>query len=246
MLTNRTKKLIKSLQINKYRYLEQRFLVEGTKNVLELLQTDWQVELLLYTSGFADRLKGMRLPTNLEHYEVKPSELQPLGSLKTNDGALAVVAMIPKKEFVWDRKEIVIGLNHIQDPGNLGTIFRISDWYGVNHVVCSEDCVEPYNPKVVNASMGSFFRVNFYIEDLPEIIKSQAVPVYALTLGGKNLHGFRIDQSGMLLFGNESKGLPGDLVHLASQELTIPRFGAAESLNVGVAVAVVLDNLRRN
>lgn len=132
----------------------------------------------------------------------------------------------------------------IRDPGNMGTIIRIADWFGINNIICSRDCVEQYNPKVVQASMGSIARVNIVYKDLEEFLKqNKNVIVYAATLNGKSVHSVDKINEGLLLIGNESNGIRSELLALVTEEITIPRLGGAESLNAAVATGIILSHV---
>src|SRR5690606_15106813 len=133
-----------------------------------------------------------------------------------------------------------------RDPGNLGTIIRIADWYGIKKLIFSEETADIYNPKVLNASMGSFTRISFFYTDLEEYLRGIPFPVYGAFLEGENLHRKNFKPEGIILMGNESNGISGKLASLVTDKLTIPPFGQAESLNVAVATAVICDNFRRN
>ncbi len=135
-------------------------------------------------------------------------------------------------------------LDDIQDPGNMGTIIRTADWFGVKNIFCSNECVDVYNPKVVQASMGSLSRVNVIYTELVKFIdENKGIPVYAATLSGKNLSEFTNLKQGIILFGNESKGVNENLLNLATDKITIPKYGAAESLNAAVACGIILSHI---
>ena len=173
---------------------------------------------------------------------VSQDELQSAGALTTNDAGLAIVAMPATVPFRpgdgW-----IFGYENLQDPGNFGTILRISDWFNIKNIILSKGSVDVYSPKVVQASMGSLFRVTVHYTDLGEFIGACKLPVFAATLDGDDVHHFTFPAQGILLFGNESKGLSDELIEQADGRITIPRYGRAESLNVAMASAVMADNL---
>jgi TrmH family RNA methyltransferase len=136
-------------------------------------------------------------------------------------------------------------LDDIRDPGNLGTILRIADWYGIRKLICSSSTADVYNPKVISASKGSFTRVEWYYCELNAYLKERSVPVYGAFLDGANVHTHGFEKSGYIVLGNEANGISFEVEQLVSQRITIPRFGGAESLNVGIATAIICDNLRR-
>jgi TrmH family RNA methyltransferase len=246
MLSKNTVKFIKSLQQKKFRKQENSFFVEGTKNVTELLDSDFKVTHLLYTPQFAERHEAQLAVSGAQIYEVTPKTLASTGTFLTNDSALAVAEIKENAPFVIREKELAIALDDVRDPGNLGTIIRIADWYGIKKLIFSEETADIYNPKVLNASMGSFTRVSFFYTDLEQYLKGTSFPIYGAFLEGENIHTKNLKPEGMILMGNESNGISGKLASLVTEKLTIPQFGQAESLNVAVATAVICDNFRRN
>ena len=235
-------KYIKSLQIKKYRQEAQSFCVEGLKSVLELSHSPFEVSLIAGTHEFFEEY-GSRLPDNAEHMVLGMKDLSRVSAFKSNNSAIAVAKMLPEEEFKL-KGEWVIALDEINDPGNFGTILRAADWYGIRKVVCSMQSVDLYNPKTLAASMGSFTRVRVYYKELQEFLNQQSVPVYGAFLNGKSIHEFEFGKEGILLMGSESHGIRKDLK--VDERLTIPSFGNAESLNVAMATAVMLDNLSRS
>lgn len=238
-------KFIKSLQLKKYRVEEQSFLTEGAKSVLELLHSDYHVKLLLATKAFVqDNFKILK-EKMIDVVEAKQEEIEALGSFKTNNAALAVAGMKENSPLFLSEDEFALVLDDVRDPGNLGTILRVADWYGISKVICSETCADFYNPKVVSASMGSFTRVNAFYTHLADYLQDQKHGVYGAFLDGENVHKVDFPSSGYIVMGNESKGISDEVAKLVDFRVKIPRFGKAESLNVGIATAVICDNLRR-
>ena len=246
MLSKNTVKFIKSLQQKKFRKQENSFFVEGTKNVTELLDSDFKVTHLLYTAQFVERYEAQVEASGALKYEVTPKTLVSAGTFLTNDSALAVAEMKQNDLFNVQENELVIALDDVRDPGNLGTIIRIADWYGIKKLIFSEETADIYNPKVLNASMGSFTRISFFYTDLAKYLKTSPFPIYGAFLEGEDIHSKKLKPEGIILMGNESNGISGSLTSLVTQKLTIPSFGRAESLNVAVATAVICDNFRRN
>jgi TrmH family RNA methyltransferase len=162
-----------------------------------------------------------------------------LGTLAQNDGALAVVYQKEGKEI--SPSGITLVLDDIRDPGNLGTLIRIADWYGISHIVCSTSTVDWYNPKVVSATMGSFTRVTPFYTDLVPFLEKQKAPILGAFLGGESTHTFAFPKEGFLIIGSESHGISKEVAKLVTNKITIPKFGKAESLNAAVAGAVMLD-----
>jgi len=247
MFSKQQQKYVQSLQIKKYRQEHATFLVEGSKSVLELMDSDFQVELLLCTPKFFEENEKKIKKISVE--QISQTELEKISTLQSNDAAVAVVKMKNNESLQADSKEFVLVLDDIRDPGNLGTILRIADWYGIKKVICSNTTVDFYNPKVISASMGSFTRIRTYYTDLQtyfELISGQKPAIIGTFLNHENLHQFIFPEAGYIVLGNESNGI-GDVVEkFVSHKVTIPRFGHAESLNVGIATAIVLDNLMRS
>ncbi|MBB6327707.1 TrmH family RNA methyltransferase [Algoriphagus iocasae] len=245
MLSKNTVKFIKTLHQKKYRNLEQKFFVEGEKSVLELLNSDFEVELLLVTERFFEQHQKQLNHLRAELLIVTQKQLESVGQFQSNDSALAVAKMKSNQYFENTQEDLVIALDDVRDPGNLGTIIRIADWYGIKHLLFSSQTAEFYNPKVIQASMGSFTRVKFYYGDLKEIFKKWDCPIYGAYLGGSNIHQLNKPKPGILLMGNESNGISEELAGFVTNKITIPGFGSAESLNVAIATAILCDNFKR-
>ncbi|WP_373399236.1 RNA methyltransferase [Algoriphagus halophilus] len=245
MLSKNTVKFIKTLHQKKYRNLEQKFFLEGEKSVLEVMDSDFKIELLLATDQFMESNEVTMKSYRGELLNVSQKQLESVGQFQSNDSALAVVCMKPNHYFDRPQDELVIALDDVRDPGNLGTIIRIADWYGIKHLLFSEQTAEFYNPKVIQASMGSFTRVKFYYGDLAEVFAQWECPVYGAYLDGENIHQIDRVNPGVLLMGNESKGISEELAPMVTNKLTIPGSGNAESLNVAIATAILCDNFSR-
>jgi TrmH family RNA methyltransferase len=241
MLSKARIKLIQSLLIKKNRKAQQLFVVEGKKQVAELLQSSFHIQSLVATAPFLDEY-AQDIKNGIEITMVSEDELQKASLQQQPQEALAVVH-IPQHPFNSSslNQQFTIMLDGIQDPGNLGTIIRIADWYGIKQVICSLDCVDVYNPKTIQATMGSFLRVMVHYHDLQEILKDNTLPLYAAIMDGQNLHHTTFSQEGILLIGNEGKGITENLLQFKHQPITIPKFGEAESLNAGVATAIICD-----
>lgn len=242
MISNRESKFIKSLQLKKFRQLENQFVVEGAKNVLELLQSDLEVIRVFATNDFLTKHQE-----TLSNYpelltEAKETDLKKVGSFASNNAALALVK-IPAPTDI-DTTKSILAFDRIKDPGNLGTVIRIADWYGFKQIVCSPESVDCYNPKVISATMGSFARVQVHYADLGQLLE-KSEHVYGTTLQGDNIHQLKFNEPAVVVFGNESEGLAEDLKQHLTQEVYIPGYGGAESLNVAVSTAVFCDNFRR-
>lgn len=247
MLSKAVAKYIKSLQVKKYRHQHQAFVVEGAKSVLELLQSGIELQHLFVTEAFAAEHRAL-LAQGYTYAVVKEEDLVRAGSFSSNNAALAVARMRQLPPLQVQSQDLVIALDDIRDPGNLGTIIRIADWYGIQAVVCSESCADFYNPKVISATMGSFTRANVYYTDLAAWLAHhrQAHKIYGAALNGENLHGMQLRPEGILVLGNEANGLRPEVAEQVNQLIKIPAFGQAESLNVATATAIIVDNFKRN
>ncbi|SMD38119.1 RNA methyltransferase, TrmH family [Reichenbachiella faecimaris] len=242
MISNRESKFIKSLQLKKFRQLENQFVVEGAKNVLELLKSGLEVIKVFATTDFMAKHKELLSNHHELISETKEADLKKAGSFSANNAALALVK-IPDETKI-DTSQSILAFDRIKDPGNLGTVIRIADWYGFKQIVCSSESVDCYNPKVISATMGSFARVRVHYTDLAELL-DQSEHVYGTTLQGDNIHKLKFQEPAVVVFGNESEGLSEDLKPYLTQEVFIPGYGSAESLNVAVSTAVFCDNFRR-
>jgi TrmH family RNA methyltransferase len=245
MISRQKLKYIKSLQLKKYQKQEQKFLVEGEKSVLELLRSRYKINILLTTKRYLDLYPHEIAEISAEIIEVTESELKRAGVLKTNNTALAVAEIPDLGPIDFSKISFLPVFDGLQDPGNLGTIIRTCDWYGIDTIVLSKDSVDQYNPKVIQATMGSFTRVGVHYVNLGEFLSRIEIPVFGTKMKGESIYHVSWPDKVAILFGNESKGIHEHFVPYLDQILSIPKFGGAESLNVGVATAVVLDNIRR-
>lgn len=244
MISKAKSKFIKSLQIKKYRKQEQCFLVEGKKSVEELLGSDFDLLVLAGTPEFLANVPG-RDSIAAEVIETTPEALKALGEFQSNDTCLAVARMKPNHPFQVNDDDFVLVLDDIRDPGNLGTIIRTADWYGVHKIVASPETADFYNPKVIHATMGSFVRVQLFYTDLVPYLETKRSPIFGAFLEGEDIHNVSFTAGGYVVMGNESQGISAGVEKLVTKKITIPRYGQAESLNAALATAVILDNLRR-
>ena len=240
-------KYIKSLQIKKYRNLHQTFVVEGAKSVRELLTSGFEIDSLYLTEEFYQ--KNARLfPKDTAITLVTENQLVQAGTYESNNAGLALVKMRQLPPLKFNPSELVIALDDIRDPGNLGTIIRIADWYGINKVICSETCADFYNPKVISSTMGSFGRVSAYYLNLPDFFKNlpAKTKIYGADMDGENIHKMELKPEGILVMGNEANGLRPETLPFITDMIKIPAFGKAESLNVATATAIITDNFFRS
>ncbi|MBK6266936.1 RNA methyltransferase [Marivirga sp. S37H4] len=245
MLSNNNTKFIKSLQLKKFRQKERLFIVEGEKNTVELLHSSYKIHSLIISTKFSEKYSGLLKQKSAPITISDEKTISKLGTYQTNEMALAVVEEPSPSEYNNSGFQLI--LDDIRDPGNLGTIIRIADWYGIKNIICSETTSEFYNPKVISASMGSVFRLNFFRYNLVEFLeKNKNIKVYGALMEGENVHKVKFDKNGFLIIGNESHGINDALLPFITEKVTIPRIGQAESLNAAMATAIICDNVFRD
>jgi TrmH family RNA methyltransferase len=245
MLSKSQISFIKSLHQKKYRKEHGLFIVEGIKSIKEFIQSSYQIHTIFYNSEQYNLLP--KLPANINLFEVKNAELDKISTLQTPQGFLALVHIPKNKEL--DLKELknqfTLVLDGVQDPGNMGTIIRTADWFGFKNIICSADCVEVFNPKTVQATMGSLARVNIYEADLQALLTANTIPVFGALLDGESIYKTQWGAEGLIILGNEGKGISPEVIKKINKPVTIPRIGEAESLNVAVSAAIFCAELVR-
>lgn len=239
-------KFIKSLRLKKYRFQENAFAIEGAKHVKLLLESDYEVQMVVGTAEFLALHSTPLAHRAIETFQVSQDLLASLGVFQSNNAALAVARTKPNKPITVTNKGYGLVLDDIRDPGNLGTIIRIAEWYGIAAIICSTSTVELYNPKVLHASMGSFTSLKVYYVDLPSYLSKAQVPILGTFTSGKSIHHASLPSGGLIVIGNETRGISEALIPYIQQQVSIPCYGCAESLNAAIATAVVCDNLRRH
>ncbi|MBP6456300.1 MAG: RNA methyltransferase [Chitinophagaceae bacterium] len=238
MLTKAQVKHISSLGIKKYRQEFQQFVIEGPKMVDELLQSKLEIEkIYALNSWHSSFLKNLHTVEIIEDYELKK-----ISQLETPNEVLAI-ARFKKEKINFNLDNISIALDDIQDPGNLGTIIRIADWYGINQIYCSPKTVDMYNTKTIQASMGSIFRVSIHYVDLIKELSPLKERCMAAVLNGTSIKECKLPTNGILIIGNESKGINEDLLKICNHKISIPRKGKAESLNAAIACGIICSIL---
>ncbi|MCU0317890.1 MAG: RNA methyltransferase [Amoebophilaceae bacterium] len=243
-LPSKQAKFIKSLHLKKYRQQEKVFIVEGAKNVLLLLASHYTVRMIVGTPVF---LATHDIPRQGDTaiFQAKEDTLASIGTLTTNKAVLAV-AQMPAHTLSAPTGDIWgLVLDNIRDPGNLGTMVRIADWYNIPALICSPSTVDLYNPKVLHASMGSFTRVQVYYTPLATFLSNTSWPILGTFTTGDNIHCTSLPFPGLIVVGNESQGISPDVLPYIQQRISIPRYGQAESLNAAVAAAIVCDHWQR-
>jgi TrmH family RNA methyltransferase len=246
MLSKSTISLLKSLQQKKFRIEHGLFLVEGYKSVIDFANSAYQIVTIYYTNAIDPKL--LNLSGKINFNEISLSDLEKISSLRSPQEIIALIKMpewpILKAEEL--KGKFAIALDGIQDPGNMGTIIRTADWFGIQHIICSADTVDVYNPKVVQATMGSLAHVSIYYVELAEFLETINTPLFGALLDGSNIYKTNFGTEGLVIMGNEGNGLRPEIVKLVQKAVTIPRGGNAESLNVGIATAIFCSEIKRN
>lgn len=241
MVSKNQIKLITSLQQKKYRNTEKLFFAEGVKVIQELLKSNFELEHLYTTKTDFNEISVSKKTI------ISENDLKKISALATVNTCLAVFK-IPKPKTIQE-KGLIIALDDIRDPGNLGTILRLCDWFGVSDVVCSLSTVDIYNPKVIQATMGSISRVNVNYVDLNLFLENTSLPIFGTFMDGNNIYKEQLPKEGIIVMGNEANGISESIEKITTQRLSIPRFGSlqqTESLNVATATAIILSEFRRN
>ncbi len=246
MLSKSQISLLQSLQHKKFRREHGAFLVEGYKSVIEFINSAYQIEAVYHTAAIAPKLLNLSQKINSEEISLK--SIEKISSLTTPQDVIALVKMPqwPAIQYSTLQKKFSLVLDGIQDPGNMGTIIRTADWFGIDHIICSEDCVDVYNPKVVQATMGSLSRINVHYTNIADVLTNIKLPVFGALLDGENIYTTNFGTEGLIVMGNEGNGLRPDIINLVNKAVTIPRIGKAESLNVAIATAIFCSEINRN
>jgi len=233
-------KLITSLPQKKYRKKHNLFMVEGLKGVKEFLNSKFEI-FQLFSSDDSCFFEVENRTA------ISDKDLKKISNLKTPNKVVALFR-IPKEDTI-NKLGLIVALDEVNNPGNLGTIIRLCDWFGVDQLVCSENTVDCFNPKVVQASMGSLTRVSIIYTDLEKYLQETELPKFAAVMNGKNIYKTELPKNGVIIMGNEANGVNNEILNLVTNKITIPRFGKSqqtESLNVATATAIVLNEFKRN
>ena len=239
-LTKSQFKSIKSLKQKKFRDENRAFIIEGKKMVHEAMQSSVEIQMMLVRNDADISIEGQ-----FDSYELSSKEMVALSNMKTAPEVMAVCNFM--KEPILNFDQSILALDEISDPGNLGTIIRICDWFGIEQIVCNPGSVELYNPKVVQSTMGSIFRVNVFRGDIEDFLnkKPAAMKVFSADMNGENVYQSKLTEPFFLIMGSESHGLRKELIDKSDEIISIPGFGSAESLNVAVATSVILSEFKR-
>lgn len=263
MISKNQIKLINSLKLKKFREKHDLFIAEGVKIVEDLLKSSIMVKQVYVTDELIQKISNFQPLADFEILKVSKDELKKISALTTPNHILCI-AEIPNYSLDINllKSQLTLVLDNVNDPGNLGTIIRIADWFGIQNIICSEKCVDVYNPKVVQATMGSIARIKVHYLDLVKFLKevknSQYLsgrakfPVYGADLDGENIYRKKLSENGLIILGNETEGISDDIYSFVTDKVSIPSFacmpvrqGGAESLNVAVATAIVCSEFRR-
>jgi TrmH family RNA methyltransferase len=234
-------KLITSLSQKKYRQKHQLFIAEGIKVVNELLNSSFEVEILFCADDFKTAISEDKIT------RISEIELKKISTLKSPNKVLGIFK-IPEEKLL-ENSGLILALDAINDPGNLGTIIRLCDWFGISQLICSKDTVDCYNQKVVQASMGSLTRISIHYTDLEDYLSATNLPTFIADMDGENVYKTVLPKEGILILGNEANGVSKEVKKQIQRKISIPRFGKTqetESLNVATATAILLSEFKRN
>ncbi|HQV55599.1 MAG: RNA methyltransferase [Chitinophagaceae bacterium] len=243
MLSKSKLKYIQSLGQKKFRQQEGLFIAEGPKLVNDLLEMKNSSiqEIFALKEWIEDNKK---IADSYQVVEITAIELEKISQLSSPNQVVAVVKKIAIDENIQVKGKFTLVLDNIQDPGNMGTIIRIADWYGIDQIVCNTQSADMYNPKVIQSTMGSIARVKVFYTDLSDwLSKQKGISIYAAMLNGDDVTSMQKIKEGIIVIGNESKGISDDVLKLVSKKITIPQKGKAESLNAAVATGIILSHL---
>jgi TrmH family RNA methyltransferase len=244
LITKSDIKYIQSLAHKKFREEEGVFIIEGLKMVRELIEEFPDTIAHLYATRLWVDENTQHELTGFPVSIIDDLTLVRISHLKSPNQVVALVKIPKQKKEDNSIGKLTLVLDHIQDPGNLGTIIRTCDWFGVQNIVCSSDTVDAYNPKTVQSAKGSLLRMNIqYVDLITYLLSHQGVPVYAAALEGVSIHEINVQAPAIIVIGNEANGISKEVMAFATQKITIPKMGKAESLNAGIATAIILSNL---
>lgn len=251
MISKAQIKHINALKLLKFRKAAGEFVVEGEKMVHELIMSNYKVNALYAIPAWLEANQELIRKHKLNAEKISPKELERISSFKTPNQVLATAQIPANLESKINFDDLVLVLDKIQDPGNLGTIIRTAEWFGIKTIVCSEDTVDIYNPKVIQATMGSFLRIEIRYTKLTDFFKKEVpkdLNIYGALLAGENLYDQKFSNNGVIIIGNESNGMSDDIEKFVTHRIFIPSHpgNAAESLNASVAAAILLNEFRRS
>lgn len=249
MISKSLLKQIRSLELKKFRKESGLFVAEGSKTVMDILNSDIVCDKIIATEAW---LASHSIKQNIPAIAVNEEELQRASFLRAPQGVIGIFRQRENRaDCTVAQKQLCLALDDVQDPGNLGTIVRIADWFGIEHIFCSRNSADIYNPKTVQATMGAVCRVKVHYTDLPEFLKSLNgdTPVYGTFLDGENIYEKELTNHGVIVMGNEGNGIGLECEKSIGERLFIPNYPAqretSESLNVSMATAIICAEFRR-
>ncbi|MGY3055199.1 TrmH family RNA methyltransferase [Pedobacter sp. UYEF25] len=245
MLSKSQISFVKSLHQKKYRKENGLFLVEGQKSVQSFINSSYQIETIYHLAEKTAFIS--QLPANINLFALNNVELGKISALQNPQDVLALVK-IPETvspSYSQFKQKFTLVLDGLQDPGNLGTIIRTADWFGIKNIVCSIDTVEAYNPKTVQATMGSLASTNIYYTDLADFLTDTGIPIFGALLEGRSIYKTAFGAEGFIVLGNEGNGISREIIKKIANKVTIPRVGKAESLNVAISAAIFCAEISR-
>lgn len=252
MLTKNRIKYINTLKFPKYRKLSKQFIAEGAKTINELLESSFTIDSIYASREWISDNSNLLQLRDIEYTVVSPVELLRISALTNNEDVLAVVNIPDKTPDVASLfSDLLFFFDNISDPGNMGTIIRTADWFGVKNIVCSQGSVDVFNPKTVQSTMGSILRVNVFSLDLDELLKHKPndIEIFGTTTDGENIFSTQLPAKALIVFGNESQGISKEVKHIIQKSISIPRYNKEsnkpESLNVAVSFALVCSEFRK-
>lgn len=247
MISKNKIKYITSLQNKKFRQKYNKFIIEGHKTVLDVIDSDYSISEIYICD--VTKYKSLLSNTDFEITEISDEEMKKISAFKTATDILAIVDFNKNTQKNPANKGITLCLADIQDPGNLGTIIRSANWFGVENIVCSINTVDLYNTKTLQATMGAFANMNIFYTDLKEFLSNTKLNIYGAFLEGEDIYKSKLDNNCIIVMGNEGKGIPENIEKIITKKLTIPSFAGnnlkAESLNVSISTAIVLSEFKR-
>ena len=244
-LTKNEIKFIRSLHQKKQREVNNCFIIEGEKMINELYQqSKFDIDILYYT----DEYNSEKISESINKLLISNKELDRITGFKQANKVLAIVKTKKSLEPDYNENNLILILDDVNDPGNLGTILRTADWFGITQIIVSKNTVDLYNPKVIQSSMGAIYRINYFIKDLKQEIENLKFNNYQIlgaTLSGENVYNMNFPVKSVLIMGSESHGLQKQMIDLLDSEISIPNFGDSESLNVAMATGILLSEFKR-
>ncbi len=244
MLSRSQIKYLQSLKLKKFRQKYSEFIIEGEKMLREALNEHYPLHKIIAGKQWVKQNEKNFILKHIEILEASEMQMSQVSGLSTPQNVLAVVGMKDDEIDSQNLKSWNLFLSSLQDPGNMGTFIRTADWFEIKNIFCSINCAEIYNPKVVQASMGSIFRINVKYVDEIHFLKNTKMKKYAAVLNGNSIDDIKFPDEGLLVIGNESKGLDKHIIDMCDEKITIPKYGKAESLNAAVAGAIIMAKIK--